>query len=200
MIKTDSCRLCIFQRDGNLSNIVYRTITGQYRGAEEDTFGHCFFCLSCNGISDIPCYGWWPLDPDGGDFVGDEGSLHPDAKESWTSAQCFSLSEERSESLMNMLDSYAEEHRYHVLNWGGTSCLGFCEDIVRFAQKDPTLVFGDFTISGDFRIKGAAIYAQNSDNTSASIFMQEVLKPQISFSYGNIWNREYHHSTRKVRP
>ena len=83
MQRQDPCRLCIFQRDGNLSNIIYRSITGKYRGEEEDTFGHCFFCLTCSGIEDIPCYGWWPQDPDGGDFVGDEGSLHPDAKEDY---------------------------------------------------------------------------------------------------------------------
>ena len=115
-----TCSLCIFQRNSSLYNIAYRSFTGEYNGPEEETFGHCFFCLSCEGIDDIPCYGWWPSDPDGGDFQGDDGSLHPDAKENWDLAQCISISEPQAEQIMIDMDTYEQHHRYQVLNSNGS--------------------------------------------------------------------------------
>lgn len=194
------CSLCIFQREGSLSNIAYRTITGAYNGPEEETFGHCFFCLRCTAINETPCFGWWPADPEGGDFEGDEGSLHPDAKEAWHSAQCFPISETTAENIMSSMDGYEEKERYQVLNWGGKSCLGFCGDVINQTPKSYSLPFGDATIAGDLQVVSPLHNVYNTDNTTPADFMFSIHPLQNHHSNGTFWNQEYFHTQHSTQP
>ena len=195
-----TCSLCIFQRNSSLYNIAYRTFTGEYNGPEEETFGHCFFCISCKGIDDIPCYGWWPADPDGGDFEGDDGSLHPDAKENWHTAQCISISEPQAEKLMVDMDIYEKNHRYQVLNSNGTSCLGFCSDILNSTNTSFSLPFGDFSTSGSLKIHEPFVHVLNTDQTLPSIFMKTVSETIPYHSSGILWNQSYYEKNHGVTP
>ena len=194
------CSLCIFQRNSSLYNIAYRTFTGEYNGPEEETFGHCFFCLSCEGVDDIPCYGWWPSDPDGGDFEGDDGSLHPDAKEDWHNAQCVSISEAQAEQIMTDMDAYEKNHRYQVLNSNGTSCLGFCSDILKQTNSTFTLPFGDLSLSGTLDIHEPFVHVQNTDDTLPSTFMKTLPDIIPHHSSGMIWNQSYYEQHHRASP
>ena len=194
------CSICIFQREGSVRNIVYRTITGAYNGPEEETFGHCFFCLRCSGIQENPCFGWWPSDPDGGDFEGDDGSLHPDAKENWHTAQCYTISQTTAENVMLSMDSYEEKQRYHVLNWGGKSCLGFCGDVLAQTQTAFHLPFGNATIAGDLQIHSPLHIVYNTDNTSPADFMFSIHPFQNHHSTGIFWNQNFFQSMHDAQP
>ena len=196
----ETCSLCIFQRRSSLYNIAYRTITGEYNGPEDETFGHCFFCLSCEGIDDTPCYGWWPSDPDGGDFEGDEGSLHPDAKEFWHTAQCVSVSETQAERLMTNMDSFEQNHRYQVLNSNGTSCLGFCSEVLRTVYHPYSLPFGDLSLSGTLQIHEPFMHVQNTDHTPPSVFMNNIHTASPYHSLGMMWNLSLHEKNPRVAP
>ena len=195
-----NCSLCIFQRNSSLYNIAYRTITGEYNGPEDETFGHCFFCLSCKGIDDIPCYGWWPADPDGGDFEGDDGGLHPDAKEDWHNAQCVSISETQAEEIMIDMDAYEKNHRYQVLNSNGTSCLGFCSDILEKTNASFTIPFGDLSLSGSLNIHEPFVYVQNTDGTLPSTFMSTIPNTTPHHSSGMMWNQSYFEQHHRESP
>ena len=195
-----TCSLCIFQRNSSLYNIAYRTITGEYNGPEEQTFGHCFFCLSCDGIDDIPCYGWWPADPDGGDFEGDNGSLHPDAKEDWDFAQCISISETQADQLMVDMDIYEQHHRYQVLNSNGTSCLGFCSDVLNQTNATYTLPFGDLSLSGSLFIQEPFVRVRNTDHTLPAVFMRTLQRTIPNHSSGMMWNQSYYDQQRGAIP
>ena len=197
--REEECSLCIFQRDSSLVNITYRAITGDYNGPEEETFGHCFFCLTCAGIDDTPCYGWWPKDPDGGDYEGDEGALHPDAKEPWQTAQCISISQDKAEEIMTDIDEYEQHHRYQVLNSNGTSCLGFCTDILKKNNTRYSLPFGYLSLSGSLYIPSAFVRVRSTDYTPPSTFMNSISTTTPNHSQGMLWNKAYFEQHR-VKP
>ena len=182
----------MFQRNGSLLHITHRTLTGNYKGAEEQTFGHCFFCLHCAQNEPPACYGWWPSDPDGGDFEGDDGRLQPDTKEYWSRADCISIDMKRAERLMTYLDQYEQEERYQVINYGGKSCLGFCVDVMSAVQEQVHVPFGSLSISGDLRLTHPAISLHNTDGSTATELMEVLLQPQNPISKDGGWSRMWY--------
>ena len=184
------CRLCILQQDGSLLNIIHRTVTGNYAEDANLTFGHCFVCIHCPDAQEPACYGWWPADPDGGDYEGDEGSLHPDAKEAWHCADCVGIDIDTADRLVSHLDQYEAKHRYQVLNQNGTSCIGFCEEMAIIAGQTPILPYGYLSIAGDFSIRGPSLKVRNTDGSSTTEFMEIVQRGSYPLSVGYWWNKQ----------
>ena len=149
--ESDDCTACVFQRKGNLPYILRRAI--HESGPDENlTFGHCFVCVRCPqpGNEDpIPwCRGWWPSDPDGGDYEGDDGRIYSDEEEAWDRVDCIPIREEEALRIKTFVYDYGKHHDYQVINQGARSCLGYCSDVlsqVGWAHRFP---LGDLTIPG----------------------------------------------------
>ena len=182
------CRFCVLQRDGQLSQILYRAITGEYHSDSETIFGHCFVCIHCEADQDPICFGWWPMDPDGGDYEGDDGRLSPDLKEPWTKASCISITQEQADVALEVLDTYDQSHRYQVLGQGGSSCLGFCADMTTAVGANPILPYGNLTVTGDMHIEGA-LQLVNADHSSTYELLSGLLTPSFPLSYGTWWSK-----------
>ncbi|MEC7987945.1 MAG: hypothetical protein VX278_22450 [Myxococcota bacterium] len=183
------CRFCILQQDGRLGNIIYRAVTGNYAEEANLTFGHCFVCIHCPDADTPACYGWWPQDPEGGDYEGDEGSLHPDAKEPWHNADCIGITAKRADELMSVLDHYEESHRYQVLNNGGTSCTGFCNEMTEHAGATLNLPYGYLTVAGNMSIKGSSLRVRNAAGSTTLDLMKQVQHGTYPLSNGYLWLR-----------
>ena len=92
------------------------------------------------------CNGWWPSDPAGADYEGDDGVLREDNAEKWHHGIGKSIS--RPTALTTYLQSYADNNTYQVINQNGSqSCLGFCEDVSNQLIKY-WLPMGDLSIPG----------------------------------------------------
>ena len=192
-----TCRLCIFQRHGSLSNITHLTLTGDYKGHDDQTFGHCFFCIHCTDLDSPACFGWWPSDPDGGNFEGDEGRLQPDARERWDKAECVSIQADQANTIMSGLDDYPSQHSYQVLNYGGRSCLGFCEDVLKMVNLSVYYPFGQLTIAGDLKLRQPSITIQNGDNSEAESLLDAILEPSSLVTPNGIWNSKWYQQSRQ---
>ena len=152
---TESCQLCIFQRDGVLVDILRRLIWEV--PMEEIEFGHCFACIRCpgeGGLSD--CRGFSPADLDAAEYPAQPGHLYNDTEDPWTRVDCRPLLPTQAERLWRYVQTYAELHPYQVLNKkGGRSCLGFCADVATAAGMPPVHWAGDLTVPGAMRFPDA---------------------------------------------
>jgi hypothetical protein len=153
--QNDDCVACMFQRKGNLPYILRRAI--HESGPDENlTFGHCFVCLRCpqpGNDEPIPwCRGWWPSDPDGGDYEGDEGRIYADEEEAWDSVDCVSISNTEALRIKSYVYNYGKDHDYQVINQGARSCLGYCSDVVGQVGLAHKLPLGDLTIPGTMEL------------------------------------------------
>ena len=176
---TEYCSVCMFQRDGNPLYILRRAIH-ESGPSEEQTFGHCYVCSICPWDTQPYCNGWWPADPDGGDYEGDEGKLLSDPDERWDSVSCMPATEAAVESLRAMLMEYSENHRYQVINQGGRSCLGFCEDVAAHLDWSIELPLGDKTIPGGLRVLFPEHHSQESAESAFALIKE--LRSELSKS------------------
>jgi len=154
----DQCVLCTFQRQGNLPYILRRAI--HESGPDENlTFGHCFVCLRCpqpGNEEPIPwCRGWWPSDPDGGDYDGDDGRIYADEEENWDTMDCVTISETEALRIKTYVYEYGKTHDYQVINQGARSCLGYCSDVLSQISLPHRLPLGDLTIPGTMALPTA---------------------------------------------
>ena len=162
-LNTDQCLACVFQRKGNLPYILRRAIH-QSGPDENQSFGHCFVCIRCPDDPRDYCRGWWPSDPDGGDYEGDDGRLNSDHDEQWHNASCQAVSWMQSESLRAYLQQYESLNQYQVINKGDArSCLGFCEDSVQQLGWDYRLPWGNLTIPGRMRFPQSSWQSTNKE-------------------------------------
>ena len=115
LLAEEECMGCILQRQGKLSYIIRRWINPQTGPDENESFGHCFFCVQCPNQITPSCWGWWPSSPDGGDYEGDDGMLQPDRTESWDTAACRSLSLKKAEKIMDQLENYEDKQKHKYL-------------------------------------------------------------------------------------
>lgn len=156
----DQCLACILQRKGNLAYIIRRAI--HQSGPDENvTFGHCFVCIRCPGDPIDYCRGWWPSDPAGGDYEGDDGRLVLDDDEIWSKASCQAISLQQSRDLRDYLSTYASQNRYQVINRNARSCLGFCADVADQLKWKYRLNAGDLTIPGRMKFPDTAWQEKN---------------------------------------
>lgn len=170
------CQLCVFQRDGSAWDILRRGIGGDDVPNEEVSFGHCFTCVQCPGAWFPTCRGWWPADPDGGDYEGDEGRIYDDMDEEWGMVSCASLSREEAARVERAMETYEETHTYQVTNNDGArSCTGFCTDIADVAGLRWFSWMGDYTIPGDIRFYGE-YKAENPDQELPYTFMNRLVE------------------------
>jgi len=152
---TDSCQLCIFQRDGALSDILRRLIWEV--PADDIEFGHCFACIRCpgdDGLSD--CRGFSPVDLDAPEYPPQPGRLYMDSVDPWSRVDCRPLLPGQAERLWDYALGYDTETPYQVINkQGGRSCLGFCADVAAAAGMPPRARAGDLTLPGAMRFPDA---------------------------------------------
>ena len=154
----DECMACFFQRDGHLPYILRRYIHESSGPDPDYTFGHCLVCIQCPGNLFPVCHGWWPSDPAGADYEGDDGLLREDNAEKWHHGICQSIPRSRAIQSTSYLQRYADNNTYQVINQNGSrSCLGFCEDAAQQLDIDYWLPMGDLTIPGDMKFPRAAI-------------------------------------------
>lgn len=156
----NQCIACIMQRKGNLAYILRRAVH-QSGPDENETFGHCFVCVRCPDDPIDYCRGWWPSDPDGGDYEGDDGKLVRDHNEMWTKASCQAISLQQSEDLRDYLAQYEDQNQYQVINKNARSCLGFCSDVADQLQWKYCLRTGDLTIPGKMKFPEATWQENN---------------------------------------
>ncbi len=153
--RPEPCQLCVLQRDGSKLDIIRRGIGGDSVPNEEIAFGHCFVCVQCPGSWLPTCRGWWPADPDGGDYEGDEGRLYDDMDEVWQEAACTPLSRARAATLEGYLETYQALNTYQVTNNDtARSCTGFCTDVADVAGVRWFSFMGDYTVPGDVWFEG----------------------------------------------
>lgn len=167
---TDECVACVFQRKGNLPYILRRAI--HESGPDENlTFGHCFVCLRCpqpGNAEPIPwCRGWWPADPDGGDYEGDDGRIYADEEEAWDRVDCIPISKTESQTIKSYVYNYGKTHDYQVVNQGARSCLGYCSDVLSQIGWPHDFPLGDFTIPSGMNIPSSR---WSHDNTETPPF------------------------------
>ena len=167
------CQLCILQRNGNLPYIIRRYVDEQSGPDENLTFGHCFVCIRCAEDTRDFCKGWWPADPDGGDYEGDEGAIYSDHDEIWETASCQGITLEQAERTKAFIQEYAINFDYQVINQGARSCLGFCEDVAKAIPIPYRLPWGDYTIPGNMSFPEATWHYENSNSTSTVSFLEQ---------------------------
>jgi len=161
-VEAPACGICLLQRPGDLPAILRRAVGGASVPTEDIAFGHCFVCTQCPGEITPTCHGWWPEDPAGGDYEGDDGLLQADADEVWTTARCAPASPGEVETVRDFVARYDAEHTYQVINrQGGRSCLGFCIDVADQVSLSPRARAGDLTIPGNLRLRGATLSLKN---------------------------------------
>jgi hypothetical protein len=163
-----SCQLCIFQRDGDLSDILRRLL--REAPVEEIEFGHCFACIRCPGVDGLSdCRGFSPADLDAAEYPPQPGHLYNDAADPWTRADCRPLLPGQAERLWAYALSYDEQHPYQVINRrDGRSCLGFCADVAAAAGMPPTHWAGDLTVPGRLRFPDATFSLQSPGDLTAA--------------------------------
>lgn len=179
--QSDTCTACVFQREGNLPYILRRAI--HESGPDENlTFGHCFVCLRCpqpGNEEPIPwCRGWWPADPDGGDYEGDDGRIYSDEEETWDRVDCVPIREEEARRIKKYVYSYSKTHDYQVINQGARSCLGYCSDVLSQIGWEHRFPLGDFTIPGNMEVPASRWTA--SEN---SVLPHQVMETAFSEMY-----------------
>jgi hypothetical protein len=166
------CQVCIFQRDGNIPYILRRYLHEPSGPDENVTFGHCFVCIRCPQDKKDFCRGWWPADPDGGDYAGDEGAIYADQDEKWDRASCQGITWEQAERSKAFIMDYAQNFDYQVINQGARSCLGYCEDVAMQIPINYSLPWNDYTVPGDMRFPTAIWSYENQKQISASSFLE----------------------------
>jgi hypothetical protein len=125
------------------------------------------------------CFGWWPSEPSGADYEGDQGHLRVDNKEKWGHGSCQSISVSKASTAIDYLLAYEANNEYQVINKGGRSCLGFCEDISNELDFNHTLPMGDLTIPGDMSFPHAALqFNQPGSKPSAEEVMFNLVELQ----------------------
>jgi hypothetical protein len=182
--QNDECVACVFQRRGNLPYILRRAI--HESGPDENlTFGHCFVCLRCpqpGNDEPIPwCRGWWPSDPDGGDYEGDDGRIYADEEENWDSVDCVSISTSEAIRIKSYVYNYSKEHDYQVINQGARSCLGYCSDVIGQIDLPHSFPLGDLTIPGTMTLPSSRWKETSSDNHAQQLQPYTVME--------NMWLR-----------
>ena len=95
--------------------------------------------------------------------------LQDDRNERWAQASCTGLTREEAAAVAAKIYDYDEQNRYQVLNRGGRSCLGFCEDIAAEAGLEPLLPLGDFTLAGDLGFPGAPVQLRTGGATPLGV-------------------------------
>ena len=178
--QSDDCMACMFQRKGNIPYIIRRAI--HESGPDENlTFGHCFVCVRCpqpGNEEPIPwCRGWWPADPDGGDYEGDDGRIYSDEEEAWGTVDCIPIREEEALKIKQYVYSYSKEHDYQVINQGARSCLGYCSDVLSQIGWEHKFPFGDFTIPGDMSLPSSR-WTYDDVGTAPYVVMDELFIEQ----------------------
>ncbi|MFT5679190.1 MAG: hypothetical protein ACI8RZ_000094 [Myxococcota bacterium] len=173
---TESCQLCIFQRDGALSDILKRLIWEV--PVEDIEFGHCFACVRCpgeDGLSD--CRGFSPVDLDAAEYPPQPGHLYLDDTDPWTRVDCRPLLPGQAERLWSYALSYDDEHPYQVINKkGGRSCLGFCADVAAAAGMSPRQRAGDLTVPGAMRFPDATFSLDAPNEMTAAELTDALVK------------------------
>lgn len=172
----DDCLACIFQRKGNLPYILRRAI--HESGPDENlTFGHCFVCLRCpqpENEEAIPwCRGWWPSDPDGGDYEGDDGRIYADEEEQWDKVDCIPIRQEEAMTIKTYVATYGQHHDYQVINQGARSCLGYCSDVLNQIGWEHRLPLGDFTIPGSMELPSSR-WTDTETDTPPSLVVERL--------------------------
>jgi hypothetical protein len=172
-VSEKQCLACILQRKGSLPYILRRAI--HQSGPDENlTFGHCFVCIRCPNDPEDYCRGWWPSDPDGGDYEGDDGSIATDENETWNKASCQEISITESKNLRVYLAEYEENNQYQVLNRNARSCLGFCSDVAMQLQWKYRLRAGNLTIPGNMKFPETPWQESNQTQEYPPMFMDRM--------------------------
>jgi len=175
----EPCQVCVMQRGGSAGDIARRAVGGALGMSvpnEEISFGHCFVCVQCPGEWLPTCRGWWPADPDGGDYEGDAGKLYDDDDEAWETASCSPLSRERAAAVAAGMASYEAENDYQVTNRGeARSCTGFCTDMADQGGMHWRAFMGDLTIPGDLHFYSELV-AENPDDETPDDFMNRLVE------------------------
>lgn len=179
----ESCTACFFQRRANVPYILRRAI--HESGPDENqTFGHCFVCLRCEQPGNdepIPyCRGWWPADPEGGDYEGDDGIIQADQDEIWHRADCVSVTPKQVLTLRQYIYGYGQTEDYQVINQGGRSCLGYCSDVADVLNVPTVAVWGDYTIPGDLLFPTAQWSTQAKIEELPDAHTNEIWTQQVS--------------------
>ncbi len=163
----ESCQLCIFQRDGELPDILRRLIWEV--PVDDIEFGHCFACVRCpgdDGLSD--CRGFSPVDLDAPEFPPQPGRLYIDSVDPWSRVDCRPLLPGQAERLWDYALGYDEAHPYQVINKkGGRSCLGFCADVAAAAGMPGRARVGDLTMPGAMRFPDATFSLDEPNDMTA---------------------------------
>ena len=168
-----SCQACIFQRNGHLPYILRRYLDEESGPDENLSFGHCFVCIRCPDDNREHCYGWWPADPDGGDYDGDAGALFADHDEAWDTVSCQGITFANAERGKQFIYDYSTNFDYQVINQGARSCLGYCEDVAKELRWDYNLPLNDYTIPGDMQFPRATWTDENRNQQNASTYLRE---------------------------
>ena len=175
----EPCQLCVMQRRGSPMDILKRGLGGAVGldvPNEEISFGHCFVCVQCPGEWLPTCRGWWPADPDGGDYEGDEGKMYDDDDEIWHLASCSATSREVAAEVSTAMETYEVETDYQVTNKGDDrSCTGFCTDMADRGGVHWRAFMGDYTIPGDLHFYSDLI-AANPDDEMPDVFMNRLVE------------------------
>ena len=148
----------MFQRDGNPLYILRRAIH-ESGPSEEQTFGHCYVCSICPGTPT-------PIATAGGQQTPMVAIMRVrraviGPRRALGFGHCMPATEAAVESLRAMLMEYSENHRYQVINQGGRSCLGFCEDVAAHLDWSIELPLGDRTIPGDLHFYSQSTTVRN---------------------------------------
>ncbi len=174
--RPEPCQICVFQREGSAWDILRRGIGGANVPNEEVSFGHCFACVQCPGAWFPTCRGWWPADPDGGDYEGDEGRIYEDMDEDWDRVSCAALSRAAAAEVEAAMEDYEAAHTYQVTNRDGArSCTGFCTDIADIAGLRWSAWMGDYTVPGGLRFYGQ-LDAENPEGELPYTFMNRLVE------------------------
>ena len=175
-VATAECGVCFFQRPGNLAYIMRRAIGGPHVPSANSTFGHCFVCTQCVGDTKADCRGWWPQDPSGGDYEGDDGQILNDDDEAWTSGQCHEISRREVHQIAHYIDDYTQRTSYQVINRsGGRGCLGFCVDVADQVGMRSVAPVGNLTIPGRLRFPDSDHSLTNSNRHNVGVAMASML-------------------------
>ena len=180
--QSDDCMACMFQRKGNIPYIIRRAI--HESGPDENlTFGHCFVCVRCpqpGNDEPIPwCRGWWPADPNGGDYEGDDGRIYSDEEEAWDTVDCIPIRKEEALQIKKYVYSYSKDHDYQVINQGARSCLGYCSDVLSQIGWEHKFPLGDFTIPGDMILPSSRWTYENTKVQPQTV-MDELFEEKYS--------------------
>ena len=172
------CLVCFFQREANLLYILQRAMEATDAPGENESFGHCFVCVHCEGAGLPDCRGWWPAEPEGHDYEGDPGRLVDDYDEVWERVDCVGMPRAEAEAFRGWMLSYSERETYQVINrGGGRSCLGFCTDAADAVGQPWVASMGDLTAPGALWLPYPQARGVNPGDVPADVYMLLATSP-----------------------